>query len=209
MRSFWRRRTVRWCAGISPTNWADSFLKTNRQANTYENLDNAKVANAYLSFPFSPAKWWEMSQNFYVNRREVNFNLDDKPLRINALDYGFNTTQAFRLPKKMTLEITANYESPNYWGVAYWKPTGSLNAGMEKNFGEKWGKLRFAATDLFETSRKWIGTTDQPEIGLFVKNSYQMAERTFMLSWSNTFGNSKLKSSRQRQTGSAEEMRRI
>ena len=34
-------------------------------------------------------------------------------------------------------------------------------------------------------------------------------ERTLLLSWSNTFGNRKLKSVRQRQTGSAEEMRRI
>lgn len=30
-----------------------------------------------------------------------------------------------------------------------------------------------------------------------------------MLSWTNTFGNKKVKSARERQTGSAEEMRRI
>lgn len=80
--------------------------------------------------------------------------------------------------------------------------------GVEKNFGEKWGKLRLNANDLFR-STNWLGTTNQPEIGLFVRSSYQFAERVFMLSWSNTFGNRKLKSARQRQGAAAEEMRRI
>jgi len=55
----------------------------------------------------------------------------------------------------------------------------------------------------------WFGNTDQPAINLMVRQSYQFSERTFMLSWTNTFGNKKVKSARERQTGSAEEMRRI
>ncbi|MDO8970812.1 MAG: hypothetical protein Q7U74_09005, partial [Saprospiraceae bacterium] len=64
------------------------------------------------------------------------------------------------------------------------------------------------ASDLFLSSN-WYGTVSQPEINLLVKNSYQFAERTFMLSWSNTFGDKKLKSARERQMGSAEEMQRL
>jgi hypothetical protein len=44
----------------------------------------------------------------------------------------------------------------------------------------------------------------QTEVGLFVKSSIQVAERVFMVSWANTFGNSKLKSARVRQTAAAE-----
>jgi hypothetical protein len=65
-----------------------------------------------------------------------------------------------------------------------------------------------AATDLF-LSTNWFGVADQPEIQLLVESSYQFAERTFMLSWTNTFGNKKLKSARNRQTGAAEEMKRL
>jgi len=131
-----------------------------------------------------------------------------KDLQIRNIGYGFNTTHTFKLPQHFSLEISGNYHSPNYWGVALWKATGSVNVGLEKDFGEKWGKLCFAASDLFLTSN-WFGTTEQPEIQLLVRSSYQFAERTFLLSWTNTFGNRKLKSSRQRQTGAAEEIRRI
>jgi hypothetical protein len=68
--------------------------------------------------------------------------------------------------------------------------------------------LRLNASDLF-LSTNWFGTTYQPQINLQVNESFQFAERVIMLSWTNTFGNRKLKSSRQRQTGSTEEAQRI
>ncbi len=181
---------------------------TNKQVNSYENLQNEKVASASLSFPLHPTPWWEMQNNFFVNAREINFTLEGQDLQNRNVDYGFNTTQTFRLPQGFSLEISGNYDSPSYWGIAFWKATGSVNLGVEKNFGDKWGKLRFNASDLFMTTN-WFGETRQPDINLLVKSSFQISERTFMLSWTNTFGNKKLKSARVRQTGSAEEMRRI
>jgi len=181
---------------------------SNRQLNQPENLDKEKVLSAFINVPFRPVKWWEMSNNIYLNSTEIFFQLEGKAFLIGNITYGFNSSQSFKLPKAFTLEVTGNFDSPGYWGIALWRATGSLNVGLEKNFGEKWGKLRFNASDLFLSSN-WYGTADQPEINLLVKNSFQYAERTFMLSWSNTFGNRKLKSTRERQTGSAEEMRRL
>ena len=182
--------------------------KTNRQVNRHQNLDNEKVVSANLYVPLHPAKWWVMSSNVYVNSTEINFELEGKKLQLSTVTYGFNSTHTFTLPRRFTLELSGNYDSPGFWGVAKWKATGSANVGIQKDFGEQWGKLRFAASDLF-LSTNWFGTTSQPEINLLVKSSYRFAERTFLLSWTNTFGNKKLKSARQRQTGSAEEMRRI
>ncbi|MFZ4477386.1 MAG: outer membrane beta-barrel protein, partial [Saprospiraceae bacterium] len=106
------------------------------------------------------------------------------------------------------LEVSGNYNSRGYWGVARWRATGAANIGIQKDFGEKWGKLRLNATDLFLTSN-WFGVTNQPESNLRVNESFQFAERVIMLSWTNTFGNNILKSARQRQTAAAEEARRI
>lgn len=181
---------------------------TNRQVNRHENLDNEKVASANLSLPLHPTGWWDMQYNVFANSREINFKLDGQDFQIRNTDYGFNTTQTFKLPQRFTLEVSGDYNSAGYWGIAYWNATGSVNIGLEKDFGEQWGKLRFNVSDLFLTTN-WYGETRQPEINLLVKSSYRIAERTFMLSWTNTFGNRKLKSARQRQTGSAEEMRRI
>ncbi len=151
---------------------------TNRQVNSYENLRNEKVASASLSFPLHPMPWWDIQNNFFVNAREINFALEGQNLQIRNVDYGFNTTQTFRLPQGFSLEISGNYDSPGYWGVAFWKATGSVNLGIEKNFGDKWGKLRFNASDLFMTTN-WFGETRQPDINLFVKSSFQISERTF------------------------------
>ncbi|MBC7774368.1 MAG: TonB-dependent receptor [Phycisphaerae bacterium] len=182
--------------------------QTNRQVNKRQNLGNQKTASANLYIPYHPIKWWQMQNNLYVHSTEINFELEGRKIQLSNLTYGFNSTHTFTLPKKFTLEVSGNYDSPGYWGVAKWAATGSANVGIQKDFGEKWGKLRFNASDLF-MSTNWYGNTNQPEINLMVRQSYQMAERTFMLSWTNTFGNKKLKSARQRQTGSAEEMRRI
>ena len=182
--------------------------QTNRQVNKPANLGKQKIASATIFVPFHPTKWWEMQNNVYLNATEIKFELEGKKLQVSNVNYGFNTTQTFILPQKFTLEVSANYDSPGFWGVAKWNATGSLNVGVQKDLGEKWGKLRIGATDLL-LSTNWFGTTNQPEINLMVRQSYQMAERTFMLSWTNTLGNKKLKSARQRQTGSAEEMRRI
>ncbi len=181
---------------------------TNRQFNSSQNLDRQTIwsANGYKAF--QPVKWWSLASGAYLNALELSFTQEGKSLEINNLFYGFNLNNSFILPRKFTLEVSGNYNAPCYWGVAKWKATGALNIAVEKNLGDSRGKLRLAATDLF-LSTNWFGTTDHPEIQLLVKSSYQIAERTFMLSWTNTFGNKKLKSARQRQTGAAEEMKRL
>ena len=181
--------------------------QTNRQENGFENLGNQKVASLNIYVPVNAVKWWQMQNNLYVNSRETNFELEGQKIQLRNVNYGFNSTNTFTFPKGFTLEVSGNYDSPGFWGVAKWNATGSANIGVQKDFGKP-GKLRFSVTDLF-LSTNWYGTTNQPEVNLMVRSSYQMAERTFMLTWTSTFGSQKVKSARQRQTGSAEEMRRI
>ena len=204
-----------WSIGISysiedqPMRWIPNVdTKTNRQISRPENLDQERVLGANLNMPFHPTKWWDMQNNIYINSTATDFKIDGKPLKVQNVNYGFNTTNAFTLPKKWSIEISANYNSPGYWGVMKWDAQGTVNVGIQKNFGEKWGKLRFNVNDIFQTS-SWYGTTSQPEVNLFVKSSYRVAERVFMLSWSNKFGNNKLKSERKRQTAAAEEQGRL
>ncbi len=182
--------------------------QTNRQVLSFGNMGQEKTWSADLYLPLQLADWWEMSNNLYFNTLRLDFELEGKSLKVKNLAYGFNSNHSFKLPKQFSLEVTGNFDSPSYWGIAYWQATGSLNIGVEKHFGEKWGKVRLTANNLFQ-STNWFGTTDQPEIALLTKQSFQFAERVFMLSWSNTFGNKKLKSARQRQTGAAEEWRRL
>ena len=53
------------------------------------------------------------------------------------------------------------------------------------------------------------GGTDLPDQNIKTHNKFDFSNRTYILTYSNSFGNSKLKSSRERQTGSEEERNRV
>ena len=182
--------------------------QTNRQVNTWQNLIDTKIANANVYIPLHPVNGWDISSNIFANQATINFKLEGKPFQVQNFNYGFSMNNTIKLAESYTLEVSGNYNSPSYWGVTKWNATGSLDIGVQKKLGDHWGDLRFTASDIFLSSN-WYGSTNQPDVNLLVDLSFRFAERVFMVSWTNTFGNSKLKSSRSRQTGSAEEVRRI
>lgn len=180
----------------------------NKQINGFQNLERTNGANAYVYVPLHPAVWWDMTSTFFVNWSQTIFKLEGRNVSVGNINYGFNTNNNIKLSNTFSMEVGAGYNAPSYFGVARWRATNFVNIGVQKDLGEKWGKVRFNISDLFLGSN-WYGLTDQTEYNLLVDVSFQFTERTFMLSWTNTFGSRKLKSSRSRQTGAAEEMGRI
>ena len=85
---------------------------------------------------------------------------------------------------------------------------GQLTVGLQKKLGLDWGSLSLNVSDIF-ASFNWITQAERPEINLRVSSSYRQAERVFMLTWTNKFGNKKLRDARQRASGAADEMRRL
>lgn len=190
--------------GIVPT--VDAM--SNRQINSWQNLIDTKVGNANIYIPLNPTSWYSLTSNFFMNTSKTNFMLENMLFVIQNFNYGFNINNSVNLPKKFVIEVSGNYNSAAYWGVAKSRANGSLNVGIQKSLPNNWGNIRFTANDLLISSN-WYLVTNQPEVNLLVNSSFRFAERVFMLTWNNTFGNSKLKSTRSRQTGSAEEIRRI
>ncbi len=180
----------------------------NLQYNTYENLNRYHNAGADISFSLSPAGWWEMQNNVSLFLQATDFELEGASFRLRNAAFSLNSTQTFVLPRQFRLELSGDFDSPKYWGIARWRATGSLNVGLQKDFGRKWGKLRLNATDIFQTAN-WYGRTEQAEINLLVETAFINAERTFMLTWSKDFGDKRVKAARKRQTGAAEEIQRL
>jgi Outer membrane protein beta-barrel family len=183
-------------------------VKNNRQFNKPENQGTDKMFFLDLSFHYSFTKWWETQNDFYIGHQLSNFIFADKPIEAVTKAAGFNCTQSITLPHKFSIDISANYLTPSYWGIYKYNGNGNLSFGFNKNFGEKWGSLTFNINDIFQSSN-WLGTAKDPSVNLNVFNAFKDAERTFMITWSNKFGNKKLKDSRQRARGSDEEMRRL
>jgi len=87
-----------------------------------------------------------------------------------------------------------------------WEATSSVGVGIQKDLGSTWGKLRLNAQDIFVGSN-YFGAINLPDQNFNVRGTYQFAERVVRLSYSNTFGNGKLKSARNRQSGVDEKQR--
>ena len=85
---------------------------------------------------------------------------------------------------------------------------GSLTERLQKEFNDKWGSLKFGISDIFN-QLKYTGGTNLPEQNIKTRNLFRFSNRTFTLTYNRKFGNTKLKSSRNRETGSEEERQRV
>ncbi len=180
----------------------------NTQFNQPANNGKTHTAYADLNFPLHPFKWWEMQNDIFIAYQKNNLLYEGQTLHTIGRFSGLNSTQSFTLPKQFTIEVSGNYITPGFDGLSRWKANGQLNFGIQKKLSEQWGSLNFSVNDIFASSN-WLTTTEQPEVNLRVSSAYKQAERVFMLTWSNKFGNKKLRDARQRATGAADEMRRL
>ncbi len=180
----------------------------NTQITRPENIGKTHTAYGMLNFPWQPAKWWEMQSTVFYAWQLFNVNYEGSKIDVPTRFVGFNNSQTFRLPHKFSFDISAFFITANNSGIVKYNANGTLNFGLQKDLGERWGKLTLNLNDIFQ-SNNYFWTADQPELNLLVKGSFQQAERVFMLTWANKFGNKKLKDARQRQSGAADEMRRL
>jgi outer membrane receptor protein involved in Fe transport len=180
---------------------------TNRQFTSSENMVSLQTLALTMSIPVKPATWWDMQYNingrwqksnsFYTGARII---ADQKIFRITG-------TQTFRLPRNFVFEISGYYQSADLLGRFTRKPFGSFDAGVQKKTGKK-GKLSLTVTDIFNTTiaRSYV---DIPEQNLVVSRNMRFTQRIFKLTYTQSFGNSKLKGKRNRVDSSEEERKRV
>ena len=106
------------------------------------------------------------------------------------------------------MDISGFYQSSQLTGRAVLQPRASLDCGLQTKTEQGKGKLSFTVTDIF-SSNAFKGYTDIPEQDLFVRRMIKFDQRIFKLTYSRSFGNSKLETNRNRQDNSAEERKRV
>jgi len=174
-----------------------------------ENLDYTKTFSATLGLPLKVSDWWRAQNNLIYTSQDIReYNSNDKANNLSINIFSINSTSSFKLSDSFTAEITAFYRGPSYSGSAKNNEFYRADIGIQKKFGDKWGSLRFAANDVFDSS-EWKSVTDVPDQNLTIARNFKFSHRTFSLTYSRSFGNSKVKSSRNRETGSEEERRRV
>jgi hypothetical protein len=192
----------------SIANFQPKLSKDNKQIYAAENLDNIKTVNISISIPFIITKWWNMQNNIQGNWQQLNASYSKGLFSVEQKNFSFNSSQNFTLPKNYSVELSGFYQSKGLFGATVTRSIGMANFGLQKRFGENNNKLRFAVTNLFDGGMI-RGLTDIPAENIYVNLNLRFSQRTFKLTYSQSFGNKKLNEKRNRTSASAEEQRRM
>ena len=173
-----------------------------------ENLDKRETFALSLSLPIYVNNWWEMQNQLSASMVEVKSNYNDAALKVSQNNATFNTTQSFHLPKDFTFETVGFYRSGGLSGISRVKPIGGLDIGIRKKLKNNQGVLSFNLSDVFRTKIRRF-TTHIPELNIQQSLDINFDTRIARLTYTRNFGSNKIKTSRKRRTGSAEELRRV
>ena len=180
--------------------------ETNVMVMRTDNVDRRETVSTTITLPFQVTDWWEMQNNLSGNWQRIATKREEGMYTRDQNGFQVNTTQTFRLPKEFTIELSGFYISPRINGYFNWLARGFVNLGIQKEFNND-GALRFAVNDIFETSQfRW---DSENETDFSFHGNIKFEKRIFTITYTQKFGNSKIKSVRKRSVGSAEERRRV
>ena len=182
--------------------------KTNKQYVSAENLNYQKTLNISFSLPFSLTKWWNMQNNLAGEWQQINVLYNNAPITVEQKNFQIFSSQNFKLPKDFSIELSGFYRSGGLFGRSIFKSIYTVNCGIQKKISEKAGSLRFGVDNIFN-SLKFKANQNYPEHNLISQANLVFANRNFKLTYTCKFGNSVLKSQRNRTTGSEEERGRV
>jgi len=182
--------------------------ETGRLVFTTTNLDYTKSFSITLGAPIKVNDWWKMQNNLIYIDQKIKGLYNEDIVELSLANFQANTTQSFKITKTISNETTIYYYGPSLFGTAKYDAVAGVDIGFQKKFNEKWGSLKFSINDVFD-SNKYSGGTDLPDQNIKTQNKFDFSNKTYLLTYSNSFGNSKLKSSRERQTGAEDERNRV
>ncbi|MDX1586284.1 MAG: TonB-dependent receptor [Balneolaceae bacterium] len=178
------------------------------QINGARNFDYLKTVAATFSFPLHPTTWWEIRNNISLQWQGLKDEFEGTTSKFDQSSWNYNGSMTFSLPAGFTAELSGYYFSPTLYGSLEVESMSELTIGLQKQLSNGKGTFKISYSDLFQGSN-WVGRLHLPENDLRYRGSYQFAERVFRISYSKSFGNSKVKAARERETGSSEERQRV
>ena len=171
-----------------------------------ENLN--RTTNFYMATgsPIDITKWWnnntEVSAGFNRTQSAVQGN------GFNAFSWNWSVMMdnTITLPKNYSLTTYAYYDSPSVSGLFHSLGSYQLNIGAKKLFWNKNATLALKVNDIFNTSA-FRANLEYNNIKTYWKNEWE--SRRVNLSFTYKFGNMKIKTERNRSTGTREEENRV
>jgi hypothetical protein len=171
-----------------------------------ENLASAKNINLQLNLPIPLGKKFDGFVANIFSFNEYNAKYLDLVYKTKRWNYTLYSQLSYKPIPTLTIEASGFYSTKQLNEFIVLKPFGSLNFGVSKTFWEKKGRLSLNVNDVFY-SQKIPGEIVYSYIDI---RFYQRFEtRNLRLTFSYSFGNQKLKASRERKTASDTENNRV
>lgn len=191
-------------------NASDNVIQQNETTrvslNRTENVGNNQYWSFDINVDFPIVKWWNTDINASIGHDIQNSNYPGYAYHTKAWNAYFTINNSFPLPKKIKAELSIYISTPTRSGIAKVAGAVNLSAGIQKPIIKEKAalKLNFA---------NFIGPTQSNELykneKLYIKWINQWEGKRISLSFNYKFGNSNVKSSRQRKTASQEEGNRV
>lgn len=172
------------------------------------NMADAKRAMLGANWSWQAFDWWESRYNIAGHWQGLKPIFADEILNQEGYYMTFNTTQQLSLPQDFSLEVSGQFRSPVAIGFATIAARGSVNMGLQKKLGSN-AKLSLNWNDAFDLGSFFKLTADEPALNMYYNWYYETEGNVFRLNFSWQFGNTSVKASPGRQTGSETERQRM
>ncbi|WP_454802870.1 TonB-dependent receptor domain-containing protein [Mucilaginibacter phyllosphaerae] len=145
------------------------------------------------NIPISPTAWWDMSYNLNAGWHQFKIEYTPQPAERTYFSYNLNTMQVFKLPAKLSIELSGYYNSPFYNGSRKVDGYGVLNAGIRKVLKNNNGSLQLSLSDPLHTNviGSYFGKLTQEAFDLKSHVDFHTESSQYMvikLSYSKSFG---------------------
>lgn len=193
-------------------------IKENEQSDLVaiapQNVDFIKNIGIQANIPLDITDWWSFNAGGTASARRFKLSHTVFPIQKKYLAYNLYANQNFTLPCGFSLELSGWYTSRHYNGSIELHGFGMLNFGVKKKLNKDQGTIQFTVSDLLQSMTiKSIGgalTREAFDSTFLVKYQPESTNnRIFRLTYSRSFGSSKIKARKQRQLGSKDEKSRV
>jgi len=181
--------------------------ETQSISQTDANLNGLKSYSLNVNAPIKIKNWWNTYNNvsMYYNQY-VSDEIEGAPLQLEKLAWQASTNHTFTIDDKSSAELSANYVSPNVYGVFNLKSYYGIDLGFSRTFFDDKMNVKLAVNDIFNTRGKRTTFSTLPNSSYDINTNYD--SRVVRLSLSYNFGNIKLRST-DKKGGAEEEKNRL
>ena len=179
-----------------------------------QNLTWQNYITFQTNLPWKVNEWWNMSYGFVGGLRQYRVDYSLHPFVNKYFGYTLNFSQAFKLPKSFTAEISGLYNSFFYNGTQKIDGYGVLNLGIKKELKNNGGSFQFSIANILRGERINVsyGTITEEAFNIKSHVAITMESAKFpviKLTYSRSFGSGSMKIQRKQGTGSEDERDRI